>query len=73
MDRARPQTFHIQRESDVKKDLEASRAHALEQFVKFDWRVSSELEKQFVSNYLPRVFHTTMPWCVEGPDFCRPG
>jgi len=71
MDRARPQTFHIQRDSDVKKDVEASRAHALEQFVNFDLRVSSELEKQFVSNYLPRVFHTTMPWCVGGPDFYK--
>ena len=34
MDRVRPQTFHIQRDSDAKKDVEASHLHALEQFVK---------------------------------------
>ena len=64
MERARPQTFHLGRDSDAKKDVEGSRTNALEQFIRLDLRVSSELEKQFVTSYLPRIFHTTMPWCV---------
>ena len=71
MDRARPQLLLVQRDSDAKKDVEASRVNALEQFAKLDLRIASTLENQIQTLYIPRVFHNAMPWCVGGPDFAK--
>ena len=47
----------------------ASRTGALAQFSLLELRTGSTLIDQFETSYIPRVFATTMPWCVGGPDF----
>ena len=69
MRRARPLTMTAQRDSDVNKNVEESRASALSQFADMSLQVGSTLEQQFVSTYIPRVFSGALPWCVGGPDF----
>ena len=60
-----------QRDSDANKDVMESRANAWDQVAQMSVATSSTLIKQFLSNYLPRVFHLAMPYLVGGPDFPR--
>ena len=58
-----------QRDSDANTNMEDSRLNAFGKFTELDLQVDSTLEKQFETSYIPRVFHSTLPWCVGGPDF----
>ena len=58
-----------QRDSDVNKDIVASRSSALEMFSELEVRTGSNLIEQFKTSYIPRVFCMTSPHCVGGPDF----
>ena len=68
MDRARPNILFAQRDSDARKEIEASRTSAFSTFSELDLRTGSKLLDQFQGSYIPRVFHLTLPWCVGGPD-----
>ena len=61
----------LQRDSDANRDVASSRDSALSQFSTLSLQTGSDLERQFESSYIPRVFCTTLPWCVGGPDFPR--
>ena len=69
MSRARPQLLVPQRDTDALKDVEASRMSALSSISELSIRTGSKLLDQFQTNYIPRVFNMTLPWCVGGPDF----
>ena len=69
LDRARPLLLMPQRDSDATKDVEASRINAFANFSELELRTGSNLIDQFDTMYIPRVFNTTLPWCVGGPDF----
>ena len=71
IERARPQQLVAQRDSDANKDIEASRDSAMSELSCLSLRVGSNLEKQFHTSYIPRVFNMTCPWCVGGPDFAK--
>ena len=71
LERTRPQTLVLQRDSDANRDVASSRDSAFEQFSTLSLQTGSNLERQFESSYIPRVFCTTLPWCVGGPDFPR--
>ena len=68
MERTRPNILLSQRDSDARKEVEASRASAFSTFSELDLRTGSTLLDQFQGSYIPRVFHMTLPWCVGGPD-----
>ena len=68
MERTRPNILLSQRDSDARKEVEASRASAFSTFSELDLRTGSALLDQFQGSYIPRVFHMTLPWCVGGPD-----
>ena len=68
MNRARPSFMVPQRDSDAKKDIEASRSSALNRFSILELRTGSALVDQFQMSYIPRVSHMTLPWQVGGPD-----
>ena len=68
-ERARPLALMAQRDSDVNKDIAASRTSALGMFSELELRTGSDLIQQFKSSYIPRVFCMTFPRCVGGPDF----
>ena len=69
LERGRPLLLVPQRDSDANKDVEASRTNAFSKFAEFDLQTGSNLEPQFCTSYIPRVFQMTFPWCVSGPDF----
>ena len=69
LQRARPLVLTAQRDSDVNKDIENSRVNAFAEFSQLQIRTGSTLLDQFHTNYIPRVFALTLPWCVGGPDF----
>ena len=69
MERARPNTLVLQRDSDVKKDIEASRSSALAEFSELELRTGSDLLNQFHGHYIPRVLHLTLPCLVGGLDY----
>lgn len=69
LNRARPQTLVPQRDSDANRDVLASRDSALSRFSILQLKTGADLEKQFKSEYIPRVFCTTFPRVVGGPDF----
>ena len=69
MDRARPLTLVVQRESDAQKNVEASRSHALGTVTEMNLVTGSSLLDQFETCYIPRVFNLSLPWQVGGPDF----
>ena len=69
MERARPQSLVAQRDSDANRDVASSRNNALSQFSTLSLQTGSNLMSQFETSYIPRVFCTTLPWCVGGPDF----
>ena len=71
MERKRPQALVAQRDSDANRNVPISRESALSEFSTLSLRTGSNLERQFHSSYLSRVFCTTLPWCVGGPDFPR--
>ena len=71
LERARPQTLVPQRDSDANRDVLASRDSALSQFSTVALRTGSNLIPQFEPDYFPRVFCTTLPRVVGGPDFPR--
>ena len=50
--------------------MASSRDNALSQFSTLSLQIGSQ-PRQFESSYIPRVFCTTLPWCVGGPDFPR--
>ena len=69
LDRARPMLLSAQRDSDVNKNVSASRLNALGNFSEMEIKTGSNLIDQFETSYIPRVFNITLPWCVGGPDF----
>jgi len=69
LDRARPMLLSAQRDSDVNKNVSASRLNALGIFSEMEIKTGSNLIDQFETSYIPRVFNITLPWCVGGPDF----
>jgi len=69
MERTRPQTLVVQRDSDANRDVLDSRDSALSRFSSLALRTGSNLIKQFEPDYIPRVFCTTLPRVVGGPDF----
>ena len=71
LDRARPLLLSCQRDSDVSKDVSASRVNAFANFSEMELRTGSNLIDQFETSYIPRVFNITLPWCVGGPDFAN--
>ena len=71
MQRARPLTLVVQRDSDAQKEVEASRTHALSTVSTLTFNTGSTLLDQFKSSYIPRVFNLTLPRHVGGPDFQR--
>ena len=73
MDRARPLTIVVQRDSDAQKEVEASRSHALGSVTTMTFGTGSTLLDQFRTSYIPRVFNLTFPRQVGGPDFPRQG
>ena len=58
-----------QRDSDANKRIEESRNNALATVASVDIQTGSNLEDQFQTDYIPRVFNVTFPFCVSGPDF----
>ena len=68
MERTRPNILLAQRDSDARKEVEASRASAFSTFSELSLCTGSKLLDQFQGSYIPRVFHMTLPWCVGGPD-----
>ena len=58
-----------QRDSDVNKDIAASRTSALGMFSELELRTGSDLIHQFKTSYIPRAFCMSFPRCVGGPDF----
>ena len=70
-ERARPQVLVAQRDSDANKDVVNARLHALEKYNNLSLGTGSTLEPQFLTSYIPRMFSSTIPWCVGGPDFPR--
>ena len=68
MNRVRPNLLLAQRDSDARKEIEASRSSAFSTFSELDLRTGSKLLDQFQGSYIPRVFHLTLPWLVGGPD-----
>ena len=66
---ARLQTLVAQRDSDANRDVASSRDNDLSQFSTLALQTGSNLMSQFESSYIPRVFCTTLPWCVGCPDF----
>ena len=58
-----------QRDSDANRDVASSRESALSQFSNLSLQTGSNLIHQFHSSYVPRVFCTSLPRCVGGPDF----
>ena len=73
MDRARPLTVVVQRDSDAQNEVEASRSHALGSVTTMTFGTGSTLLDQFRTSYIPRVFNLTLPRQVGGPDFPRQG
>lgn len=71
LERARPQTLVVQRDADANRNVESSRESALFQFSSLLFQTGSKLTQQFESEYQPRVFCTTLPWCVGCHDFPR--
>ena len=69
MERSRPLVLVPQRDSDANKDVAQSRLHAWSQVSRLDICTSSDLQPQFCTSYIPRVFNLTLPRCVGGPDF----
>ena len=69
LERMRPQLLLPQRDSDVNRHVQESRANALASMSSIDMKTGSNLEEQFKTEYIPRVFHITFPFCVGGPDF----
>ncbi len=69
MGRARRQSWVALRDSDANRDAASSRDNALSQFSTLSLQTGSNLMSQSESSYIPRVFCTTLPWCVGGPDF----
>ena len=67
--RMRPLTLLAQRDSDANKRIEESRNNALATVASVDIQTGSNLEEQFQTDYIPRVFSVTFPFCVSGPDF----
>ena len=68
MDRARPLLMVAERDSDARKEVEASRSSAFAQFSTFKLQTGSALIDQFKGSYVPRVYNLTLPWFVGGPD-----
>ena len=58
-----------QRDSDASRSVQESRANALASLSSIDMQTGSNLIEQFKTDYIPRVFHITFPFCVGGPDF----
>ena len=69
--RIRPQTLLSQRDSDANRVVESSRESALSKLSTLSVDTSATLARHFKTDYIPRVFCTTLPWCVGGPDFPR--
>ena len=69
MDRTRPQNLLLQRDSDANRDVSASRNSAFSDTSVLRLQTGSNLIDQFKSEYIPTVFHMSLPWCVGGPDF----
>ena len=69
LERTRPQTLVPQRDSDANRDVLASRDSALSQLPYLKLKTGANLLGQFESQYIPRVFCTTLPHVVGGPDF----
>ena len=61
----------MQRDSDANRDVLASRDSALSQFSTLSLQTGANLIPQFQNDYIPRVFCTTLPRVVGGPDFPR--
>ena len=68
---ARAHTLVPQRDSDANRGVLASRASALRQFFSLALKTGANLIQQFRTVYIPRVFCTTLPCVVGGPDFPR--
>ena len=69
MERQRPQTLVPQRDSDAKRDVASSRESARSEFSTLSIQSGPNLIDQFKASYILRVFCTSLPWCVGGPDF----
>jgi hypothetical protein len=69
--RSRPLIMVPQRESDAFKNVELSRIGAFGKHADLELRVGSNLEPQFNTLYIPRVFPMVFPFVVGGPDFPR--
>ncbi|MDA8609480.1 hypothetical protein N9L19_01035 [bacterium] len=61
----------MQRDSDVNRDVHASRDSALGQVSTLHLQTCANLIPLFQIDYIPRVFCTTLPQVVGGPDFPR--
>ena len=71
LERTRPQSLVVQRDSDANRDVLASRDSALSQFSSLALQTGANLIDQFEPEYIPRVFCTTLPRVAGGPDFPR--
>ena len=58
-----------QRDSDANRIVQESRGNALASLSSIDMQTGSNLIEQFQTDYIPRVFNLTFPFCVGGPDF----
>ena len=67
--RSPPQTLVPQRDSDANRDVLASRGSALRHSSCLQLRTGANLIRQLVSEYIPRVFCTTLPHVVGGLVF----
>ena len=69
LERSRPLILVPQRESDAFKKVELSRIGAFGKHADLELRVGSNLEPQFNTLYIPRVYPMVFPFVVGGPDF----
>ena len=56
-------------DSDANRNIQESRVNALASVSSITMNTGSNLLEQFKTEYIPRVFHLTFPFCVGGPDF----
>ena len=77
LERTRPQSLVVQRDSDANRDVLSSRDSALSQFSCLALRTGSNLEPQFEPDYISRVFFVRLSraWLVGpiSPDNSTPG
>ena len=67
----RPNSMVLQRDSDAGKNVDEARANAFGRFASVEVQTGSRLLEQFHGDYIPRVFHFTLPRFVGGPDLAN--